>query len=135
MNRWMNSFPDECLLFESYQLYIIAKYKASDCSKLRPDLLNMFFASSQWNQRIFHSSYFWLHVITWAGSTLWQYCGKTRCPLKNICYRVRIYCNSNFKIFKWKVNINAVYSDVCWTLEVFPHSQTGCYFGALKLFY
>ena len=38
----MNSFLDECLLFESYQLYIIAEYKASDCSKLRPDLLSMF---------------------------------------------------------------------------------------------
>ena len=98
----MNSFPDECLLFESYQLYIIAKYKASDCSKLRPDLPHMFFASSQWNQRIFRSSYFWIHVTTWAASTLWQYCCKTRCPLKNICYRVRIYCNANFKIFKCK---------------------------------
>ena len=39
----MNSFPDEQLLLESYQLYIIAKYKASDCSKIRPDLPNLIF--------------------------------------------------------------------------------------------
>ena len=54
----MNSFPDKYLLFEIYQLYITAKYKASDCSKLRPDLPNMFFASSQLNQRVSRSSYF-----------------------------------------------------------------------------
>ena len=38
----MNSFPDEEGLLESYQLYIMAKYKASDCSKTRPDMQNMF---------------------------------------------------------------------------------------------
>ena len=39
----MNSFPDKKILLESYQLYIIAKYKASDCSKIRPDLPNPFY--------------------------------------------------------------------------------------------
>ena len=114
--------------------YIITKYKVSDCSKLRPDLPNMFLASSQWNQQIFRPSYFWLHVITWAVFTLWQHCCKTQCSLKNICYRVRICCNSNFKIFKWKVNINAVYSDVYSAAEGFPHWRTGYYIGAFKLF-
>ena len=42
----MNSFPDEELLIESYQQYIIAKYKASDCSKIKPDLPSLFFTSS-----------------------------------------------------------------------------------------
>ena len=36
-------FSDEQLLLESYRLYIIAKYKASHCSKMRPDLPNLFF--------------------------------------------------------------------------------------------
>ena len=39
----MNSFPDEELLLESYHQYIIAKYKASDCSKIKPDLPSLSF--------------------------------------------------------------------------------------------
>ena len=39
----MNSFPDEYLLLESYQLYKMAKYKASDSSKIRSDLPNLLF--------------------------------------------------------------------------------------------
>ena len=39
----MNYFPDEKLLLESYQLYVIAKYKVCDCRKIRPDLPNLIF--------------------------------------------------------------------------------------------
>ena len=33
---------------------------------------------SAWHEQIFDSSYFWLHVISWTTSTLWQNSCKTR---------------------------------------------------------
>ena len=59
----MNSFPDKQLLPESYQLYIIAKYKARSVVKLDQIGQIYFFASSLWNQQNSRSNYFWLHLI------------------------------------------------------------------------
>ena len=86
-NTWdirMNSFPDEELLLESYQQYIIAKYKASDCSKIKPDLPSLFFTSSLWNQENFRSGYFWLNLKAWPASTLRQNSCKIRCRQKSV---------------------------------------------------
>ena len=86
----MNSFPDEELLLESYQQYIIAKYKASDCSKIKPDLPSLFFTSSLWNQQDFRSGYFWLNLKAWPASTLRQNSCKIRCQQKGIPVCLRI---------------------------------------------
>ena len=86
----MNSFPDEELLLESYQQYIIAKYKASDCSKIKPDLRSLFFTSSLWNQQNSHSGYFWLNLKAWPASTLRQNSCKIRCRQKSIRVCLRI---------------------------------------------
>ena len=57
---------------------------------------------SLWNQQNFSSSYFLLHLISWAPSTLWQNSCKSQYPQKNICGGVHSHCNSNFKTFKFK---------------------------------
>ena len=131
--KYILAHSKKTLTYADIKLY--AKYKASDCSKIRPDMPNLlFFVSSLWNQQNFRSSYFWLHLIVWSACALQQYSCKTRCLQKNICCRVHSYCNLNFKIFKWKVKIKTVYSGVNSTAEVFLHSRNGCIFGAFKLF-
>ena len=133
----MNSFPDFSLL-ESCQLYIIAKYRASNCCKIEaviqrcsvkvflkilqnseenPCARVSFLIKLQLKKRLWHryfpvniaknwqnvsSSYFLLHLISWAPSTLRHNSCKTRYPQKDICGGVHSYCNSNFKTFKLK---------------------------------
>ena len=148
-------FPTNiCSLRETFQLYVIAKYKASNCCKIegviqrcsvkkvflkilqnsqenplcqslffnkvaaQKDTLTQMFSCeyceilktpssikhlrclplvklepSLWNQQNFNSSYLWLHLISWAPSTLWQNSCKTQYPQKT---------NLNLKIFGLK---------------------------------
>ena len=74
------------------------------------------------NQQNFSSNYFWLHLISWALSTVWQNSCKTRYSQKNICAGVHSYCNSNFKTFKLKKNSLQWY---VLSLEVSFYSQSG----------
>ena len=85
--------------------------------------------SSLWNSQIFGSSYFWLDLISWASSALWHSSCETRCPQKNVCGGIHLYCNSNFKIFKIKTVSSAMYSKV----DVFLHSQSGWCFEIVFL--
>ena len=43
MYEWILFTSNDYLLLESCQLYIIVKYKVNSCSKIRPDLPNLFF--------------------------------------------------------------------------------------------
>ena len=60
--------------------------------------------------------------IVLAASTFWQNICKTLLPQKNICGGVHSYCNSNFKICKWKLKIKTVYSVAYSAAQVFIHS-------------
>ena len=105
---WMAAL--DYLLLEPCQQYVIAKYKARlDYTRSAKPI---FISSSLWNKQNFRSSYFWLHLIVWAVTTLWRNSCKTRCPQKNICGGVLSYCNLNFKIFKVKLKVKIVSRDV-----------------------
>ena len=131
--KYILAHSKKTLTYADIKLY--AKYKASDCSKIRPDMPNLlFFVSSLWNQQNFRSSYFWLHLIVWSACALQQYSCKTRCLQKNICCRVHSYCNLNFKIFKWKVKINAVYGNVYSPVKVFLIQWISCFCSAFNFF-
>ena len=79
VNQW--------ILFESCELYIIARYKVSNFIKIRQDLTNLFFFPvSLWNQYNFRSSCFFFTTfkVALAAYTLWQNSCKTPLPQKNI---------------------------------------------------
>ena len=105
-------YTDESFSRQSYQIYIklYAKYKASDCSKIRPDLPNLGFfvvvVSSLWNEQHFRSTYFWLHR--------------------------KIFVAESIHTAIWA--INSVYSDVHSTVKVFLIQQSGC-FGSVFFLY
>ena len=71
--------------------------------------------SSLWNQQNFSSSYFWIHLISWPSSTLWQNSCKRWYPQKNIFGSVHSYCNSNFISNIW-IKIKTVWSDMYSTV-------------------
>lgn len=122
------------------KVYIIAIYnckeKTSNFSKTRQDLPSLFF-SLQINE-IYEKLLFQLVLATLkialASSTLQQNGCKTRLPQKNILGGVHSYYNSSFKIFKSKVQINAVYGDVYSIAQVLLISQSGCFCDAFQLF-
>ena len=101
----------------------------SETSSAKP----AFFTLSLRNKNSLGSSCFWLHLIAWAASTLWQNSCKTLCPQKNNCSRVYSYCNHSSLIFEAKVKIKTVYSDLYSTAEVFLYSRSDCYCDAFKL--
>ena len=90
---------------------------------------------SLWNQKNFHPSFLWLDLISCSASTLWQTSHKTRCLQNNISGGLHSYCNSNFKIFKWKLEIKIVYSDAYSTVKIFLHSRSGCFWVVLWYFF
>ena len=72
-------------------------------------------------------------LIGWSASTLWQNSFKSTCPQKKSCCGFHSQCNISFKIFKWKVKINAVYCDECSIVEVFLFSRSGLFCDAFKI--
>ena len=88
-----------------------------------------------WNQQNFHPSYLWLNLISCSASTLWQNSCKTPCPQKNICGGLHSYCNSNFKIFKLKLKLKTIYSDMYSTVEVFLHLGSGWFWVVLRYYF
>ena len=92
-----------------------------------------FFTLSLRNKNSLRSSCFWLHLIAWAASILWQNSCKTLCPQKNNCSRVYSYCNHSSLIFEAKVKIKTVSSDLYSTAEVFLYSRSDCFCDAFKL--
>ena len=124
----MNSFPHECLLFESYQLYI----KPATVVNLGQICQTCFLL--QVNE-ISEFSVLAIFEYTWQHGLLLHY---GSIAVKNdVHWKIFVTESVYITIQTSKylnVNINAFYRDVYSTVEVFPQSRTGCYFGAFKLF-
>ena len=134
-NPWILFTTNDYFLLESCQLYVIAKYKINGWSKIRDRLCQtrFLYPKSKKNKNSLRSSCFWLHLIAWAASILWENSCKTLCPQKNNCSRVYSYCNHSSLIFEAKVKIKTVYSDLYSTAEVFLYSRSDCFCDAFKL--
>ena len=85
---WDRCFPMNIAKF-SRTTFLIEHFRWLTLVKLEPSL---------WNQQDFNSSYFWLHLILWALSTLRQ----NSCECSCICGGVHSCCNSKLKTFKLK---------------------------------
>ena len=112
----------ECILSGSDQLYIIAK--ADNCSRTIPDLPNLFYSVSQWDQQNIGFTYVWPHL-----QCHWLPLLSDRAVVKHGFQKkkkrgIHSYFNSNFKISRWELRLS---SDVYSTVDVSLHLYSGCF--------
>ena len=102
-------YTDESFSRQSYQIYIklYAKYKASDCSKIRPDLPNLGFCCCCCFKSMKRATFPFYILLT---------------TQKNICCGVHSYCNLSNKF------------SLQWFL-IFLIQQSGCFGSVFFLIY
>ena len=104
------------LLMENFMYCVVAPVV-----KLAQIWQPCFIYLSLWNQKNFHPSFFMTRLDIMFRLYIVTNSHETRCLQNNISGGLHSYCNSNFKIFKGKLEIKIVYTDAYSTVKIFLH--------------